>query len=102
MEGGAKYMRIFFYIILLLVVLFGLTFASLNSTPVVLNYYLGTKQFVLSVLLVIAFGLGIIVGAIFTLFPILKLKRDNRRLRSRIKIAEQEVDNLRSIPIKGE
>jgi putative membrane protein len=80
----------------------GLTFATLNSTPVLFNYYLGTKQIALSLLLVFSFGIGIVLGIIFTLFPVLKLKNANRRLRAKIKIVEKEVENLRSIPIRGE
>lgn len=95
-------MRIISFIFLLLIMLFGLTFAALNSTAVAFNYYLGTKQIPLSLLLVFAFGIGIVVGFIFTLFPILRLKRDNLRLKARLKIADQEIANLRSIPIKGE
>lgn len=94
-------MRIFSYIILLMLMLFGLTFASLNSAPVVFNYYLGTKQIALSLLLVLTLGVGIVIGIVFTLFPVIKLKNDNRRLRAKIKIAEKEVENLRSIPFKA-
>jgi lipopolysaccharide assembly protein A len=97
-----EYMRIFSYVILLLLMLLGITFAALNSTPVVFNYYLGTKHIALSLLLVFALGVGIIIGIIFTLFSVLKLKHENRRLRAKIKVAEKEVENLRSIPIKGE
>jgi putative membrane protein len=95
-------MRVFSYIILLLIMILGLTFATLNSTPVLFNYYLGTKQIALSLLLVFSFGIGIVLGIIFTLFPVLKLKNANRRLRAKIKIVEKEVENLRSIPIRGE
>ncbi|EKD45852.1 MAG: hypothetical protein ACD_69C00106G0001, partial [uncultured bacterium] len=32
----------------------------------------------------------------------IKAKRDNMRLKSRLKVIEKEVENLRSIPIKGD
>lgn len=95
-------MRVISYIFLLILMVFGLTFAALNSTSVIFNYYLGSKQIPLSLLLVFAFGLGILIGFVFTLLPVIKLKGENIRLKSRIKIAEQEIENLRSIPIKGE
>ena len=95
-------MRIFSYLILLIIMLFGLTFAALNSTPVVFNYYLGTKTLALSLLLVLAFGTGIFLGLLVSLFSLLKSKRDNLRLRARLKTSEKEVENLRSIPIRGE
>ena len=95
-------MRLLSYVFLLIVMLIGLTFAALNSVPVVFNYYLGAKTIALSLLLVLTFGAGILLGFIVAIFPWLKLKRDNRRFRARLKTAEQEVENLRSLPIKDE
>ncbi len=95
-------MRIFSYLILLAIMLIGLTFTSLNSTSVVFNYYLGSKTIALSLLLVFTFGFGIVLGLLIAMFSCIKIKRDNLRLKSRLKIAEKEIENLRSIPIKGE
>jgi lipopolysaccharide assembly protein A len=95
-------MRIISYIFLLLVMLIGITFASLNAAPVPFHYYLGSQQIPLALLLIFAFGCGILVGVIFILFSIIKLKRDNYRLKGHIKIVEKELENLRSLPLKGE
>ena len=94
-------LKIVFYIVLTIVVFLGLTFASLNAYPVVFNYYLGIKTLALSLLLVFAFGAGILFGSIVVLLPLLSLKREKYALRSRLKIVEQEVTNLRSIPVQG-
>ena len=82
--------------------LIGLTFASLNSAPVTFNYYLGTKDLALSILLTLFFGAGIFLGMIAYIVSWIKIKRDNLKLKSQIKVAEIEIKNLRSIPIKGE
>lgn len=95
-------MRIFSYLFLLIIMLVGLTFASLNSTIVTFNYYLGVKNIALSLLLVFAFGGGIVLGLLVAIFPWIKVKRDNMRLKSRLKVVEKEVENLRSLPIKGD
>lgn len=95
-------MRIFSYLILLAIMLIGLTFAALNPTSVVFNYYLGSKTIVLSLLLVFVFGTGIFLGLLVSMFSWLRIKTDNLRLKSRLKNVEKEVKNLRSIPIKGE
>ncbi|MDR1057881.1 MAG: LapA family protein [Coxiellaceae bacterium] len=95
-------MRIFSYLFLLVIMLVGLTFASLNSTVVAFNYYLGVKNIALSLLLVFAFGAGIALGLLVAIFPWLKVKRDSMRLKSRLKVIEKEVENLRSLPIKGD
>jgi putative membrane protein len=80
----------------------GLIFAILNSAQVSFNYYLGVKQISLSLLLVLTLGVGIIIGFIFTLISVIKQKKENYRLKTRIKDIEKELENLRSIPIKGE
>jgi lipopolysaccharide assembly protein A len=95
-------MRILSYLVLLVIMLVGLTFASLNSTVVSFNYYLGTKEIALSLLLVFAFGLGIGLGLLVAVFPWLKAKADIFRIKSRLKVVEKELENLRSMPIKDE
>jgi uncharacterized membrane protein YciS (DUF1049 family) len=80
----------------------GLTFASLNSSIVTFNYYLGVKDIALSLLLVFVFGGGIVLGLLVSIFPWLKVKRDNMRLKFHLKVVEKEVKNLRSLPITGD
>ncbi len=82
--------------------LVGLTFASLNSNVVSFNYYLGTKEIALSLLLVFSFGLGIGLGLLVAIFPWFKAKAEVFRMKSRLKVVEKEVENLRSMPIKDE
>lgn len=95
-------MRILSYLMLLVIMLVGLTFAALNANIVAFNYYLGSKEIALSLLLVFAFGAGIFLGLLVAIFPWIRAKRDAARIKSRLKVVEKEVENLRSIPIKGE
>jgi lipopolysaccharide assembly protein A len=95
-------MRIISYIILLVIMVIGLTFAALNAAPVTFNYYLGTKTLALSMLLVFSFGIGLLLGGFVTFFSWLKLKKDNLFLKSRLKVVEKEVENLRTIPVKSD
>ena len=95
-------MRVFSYVIMIVIVCFGIVFAVANANAVVFNYYLGSKQVPLSLLLVFAFGGGVILGFIFALPNWFRLKRDKRKLKARIKLVEQEIGNLRNLPIKGE
>ena len=73
-----------------------------GHNAVVFNYYLGSKQIPLSLLLVSAFGGGVILGFIFALPHWFRLKRDKRKLKTRIKLIEKEIENLRTLPLKGE
>jgi putative membrane protein len=76
--------RIISYIFLLLILLLGLSFAALNADPVSINYYVGKGTYPLSLLLVCTLGIGILLGFLACLFPLLKLKKENRTLRSTI------------------
>lgn len=93
-------MRIISYIFLLLIVLLGVTFATLNSDVVPINYYVGHRNMPLSLLLVLVFTSGCILGILVTGWIFIKIKMKNRRLRKQLRLAEKEVENLRAIPLQ--
>jgi putative membrane protein len=88
-------MRIIVYIILIILILFGLSFALLNANIVKLNYYLGTVEIPLSLLLLLTVALGVVIGLIASLGPFLKLKRKNHQLHLRIKQLEHQIVTIR-------
>ncbi len=92
-------MRIISYFILLLLLILGISFAVLNAETVTLNYYIGQKHFPLSLLLVLTFTLGCLLGVIVGIGMYLRMKSQNFKLKSRIKIVEKEVENLRTMPL---
>jgi lipopolysaccharide assembly protein A len=92
--------RILSYIVLLIIVLFGVTFALLNSQAVTVNYYLGQSTLPLSLLLVLVFALGCLCGVIACAWLVMKTKLDNYRLRKQLSLAEKEIENLRAIPLQ--
>lgn len=94
-------MRIFSYIILLLIIILGLTFAVLNAEPVTLNYYFGTGKISLSLLLVLCLGVGAVLGLLVASVPLIRLKKNNYQLKSQIKRAEKELQGLRSVDVKS-
>ena len=93
-------MRIFLYLVLLIVILLGISFAYLNAEPVVFNYYLAQRHIPLSLLLVCSLGIGLILGFLVVGVSWLKLKGENFRLKKRLKCTRQEIENLRAIPIQ--
>jgi putative membrane protein len=93
-------MRILGLVFFIIVVLLGISFAVLNAEPVKLNYYFGSSSLPLSLVTVIAFAVGVILGILVSLFLILRLKSQNARLRKTIRNTEKEVNNLRNLPIK--
>lgn len=93
-------MRIIGFLFLLIVVLFGITFATLNSQSVEINYYFGKNTLPLSVLLVLVFALGAILTMLVSLWLLLKAKIINHRLQKRLALADKEIENLRAIPLQ--
>lgn len=93
-------MRIISYLVILLIIVFGVTFATLNSTQVTVNYYVAQSTLPLSLLLALVFSGGCVVGVLVGLWLLLKAKMKNRRLRQRLSLAEKEIANLRAIPLQ--
>lgn len=93
-------MRIISYFFLLVIVLFGMTFATLNSESVTINYYFNQSTLPLSLLLVIVFAFGCLVGMVVGIWLLIKAKLLNYRLKQRLSVAEKEIDNLRTMPLQ--
>ena len=95
-------MKFFLYLLLFIVIaVFGLTFALKNPDPVELYYYpdlviAGPMYQVLLVTLMI----GVLIGLVAMWTAALRWKWELARLRKEKRKLEQEVQNLRNIPLK--
>ncbi len=99
--GTSRLIRRFFFIaIMLVVVLFGLSFALLNSDPVTFNFYVGTVQLELSVILVITFAAGALLGVLTSFGIILKSKRQVSKIKKEMKNSTKELNSLRAVSVK--
>ncbi|MDH5444532.1 MAG: LapA family protein [Gammaproteobacteria bacterium] len=92
--------RIMSSILIFLLMLTGIFFAVLNSQTVQLNYYFGVKELALSLLMILNIIIGTILGILVSAGHLLKARHDISRLKKNIQLAEKEVSNLRTIPIK--
>ena len=92
--------RIISGIFIFLIVLAGILFAVLNSQNVQLNYYFGSKEVALSLLMIIVMIIGTLLGILVSVGHLLKARHDISRLKKSVQLAEKEVSNLRTIPIK--
>ncbi len=95
-------MKIILFLLLTIVVIFGISFACLNASPVHLNYYFGERTLPLSMLLVLTLVVGVVLGFMVSIMPLIHLKTKNYRLRQRLRLMEEEVENLRAIPIQDQ
>ena len=93
-------LRLLYLLSALLVIIFGILFAVLNAESVQLNYYLGSVEMPLSLVLVLSMILGAILGIIASLGFIIGSRRSTSKLKHSVEVAEKEIINLRNIPIK--
>lgn len=82
------------YLIWFLVLIVGVTFSSLNSYPVQVNYYFGSTQLMLPILILIAMAIGALLG-IFAFFKSWWGRvQENRRLQARIQRLERKIREI--------
>lgn len=92
--------RIILLITLLLFAALAAVFASLNLELVRIDYYLASAQLPLALLLFITLLLGVLVGVLACTVLLYSNMMERRRLRKQLVLCQQEIRNLRDIPIK--
>ncbi len=84
----------------LLVLFLAILFVSINSQFVTVHYYIGQINAYFPLLLLLFLMAGALL-ALFAFIPVwLRIKNKQRQLHSTIKNLNQEIINLRNIPIK--
>ncbi len=87
-------LRILTIVFLLVLLVIGISFSTLNAESVELNYYFGTQELPLSLALVVAMGIGAIFGLVGSLGAIVRLRRRIMQLKRSVKMAEREISHL--------
>jgi putative membrane protein len=95
-------MKRFIYLaVALAAIFFGITFAVRNGQPIEVSYYFGLGwSGPLSLALITTFTLGVGIGYVASLRTVVRLQRQLVQARKEIRSVEQEVRNLRALPIK--
>ena len=95
-------MKKYFYgVIALIVLIFGFTITLQNRHPVDFNYYFGLHwHTALAWILFAAFAIGAVAGFLASLRMLIRMQRQLVRARKELRRTEQEVVNLRALPIK--
>jgi putative membrane protein len=94
--------RIVTLILLIVLTVVTVTFTLLNSQPVKLNYYFGSYELDLLVVMIICLAIGALLGVTAAVGRFVSLKQELMRKDKKIKVAEKELDNLRSLPLKDD
>lgn len=92
--------RLAAFLLILLVLVFGLSFAVLNAQAVRFEYYFGGADMPLALLLAVALVIGALLGVLASLGMMLGLRREMGRLRKHAQVTEKELRNLRALPLK--
>lgn len=93
-------MRIIKIILVLFIVVIGAAFAVMNAEPVSLDYYLGVQEAPLALILVATLALGALLGVLASLGAVVRLRHELGDLRRQLRLAQEEIENLRSLPVK--
>ena len=93
--------RIFYGILIIVVLLLGITFTSKNAQMVELNYYFGIHWLTsLSFMLLTTLTVGIVFGLFASLAMMARMQRQLLSARRESRQLEQEINNLRALPIR--
>ncbi len=92
-------MRMIMMMLYLVFILIGVSFSVLNAASVVINFYFATISIPVSVLIILMLGVGLLIGFFIASFRYWRLKSECRRLKNQLKLTEQEIKNLRTIPV---
>ncbi|MCR4301002.1 MAG: LapA family protein [Sulfuricaulis sp.] len=93
--------RIIYTILAILILLIGIAFAIQNKQEVELSYYFGLKWIgPLSLALLTSLAIGVLAGYLASLRMVVRMQRQLVQARKEIRQVEQEVINLRALPIK--
>jgi uncharacterized integral membrane protein len=88
-------------LLLLAFMIIGASFALINDKPVMVDLYFLTPELPLSLLLLLALGCGIILGGLAGMVYFMRVKKENADLKRKTRLVNEEVKNLRAMPIKG-
>ena|SRR2546426_3992554 len=93
--------RTLYIVVGIIVVFFGVTFAFHNRQLVDVSYYFGLSwNGPLALALLVTLAVGVVVGFLAGLRTVLRLQAQLAAARKEIRQVEQEVQNLRALPIK--
>ncbi|MCU7882022.1 MAG: DUF1049 domain-containing protein [Candidatus Thiodiazotropha sp. (ex Lucinoma aequizonata)] len=95
-------MRFIKLFVVILIMMLGAVFTVLNADMIEVNYYFGSRELPLSLILTAALWMGVILGviAIAGMGRVFGLKRKVNLLKRRGQVVSEELKNLRALPLK--
>ena len=94
-----RFLRLIFILLLMLV---GAAFAYINAGTVTLNYYFGSREMPLSLLLLAAVCVGALLGALSVLGGVARSSREKAELRRQVRQKSEEMRQQRALAAKDQ
>ena len=92
--------RYFSIILFLLIFIVSLVFFLKNNQVVTFNYLVASRDISLSFLFFISIAIGALLGVLARLPKIIGLKQRISRLEKQVEASDEELNNLRVMPMK--
>ena len=89
------------FLLLLVFLVLGASFAIINDRPVSVDLYFLRPELPLSLVILLAMGVGIVLGGLAGMVYFMRVKKENADLKRKTRLVSEEVKNLRAMPIKG-
>lgn len=87
-------------ILLLVVFLAGALFASVNTGPVMVDFYLDSQEMPLVLALLAALTVGVLFGVLAGMMLSIKYRNRLRLANRQVKKLDKELENLRALPVR--
>ncbi len=90
-------LRLVSFIVLLFVLIIGIYFGLLNADPVSVNYYFGTYEMPLSLLLVATLLIGALLGAVASIGIIFRMRKRISNLKREVSKQGRELEHNQAL-----
>ncbi len=87
-------------VLLAVVLIAGIALHARNGQPVRLNFYAGSVDLPVSLVVVASLFVGAILGVLASISIIVRLQRQNRQLARRVKATEQQQQVVNAVAVK--
>jgi len=94
--------RLIQIVVLSIVVILGAVFAVRNAAEIKLDFYFTSFDTYLSLAMIVSVIIGVALGVLASIGWILRVKAELGRLKRDAKHTQQELNNLRTIPIRDD
>jgi uncharacterized membrane protein YciS (DUF1049 family) len=87
-------------LLVIIILVIASAFAALNEQVINLNYFIGLVETRLTFVIIFSFALGALFCFLIMMTFFIKVRLEKRRLQRALRLKDQELINLRELPVK--